>query len=260
LYVGDGCPICLEPHTLIIIPAGQPFRIEVATDQVPASFRTVRADHQVGFAQGTLLKLIAGEGEPRMMTLCGHFRATYGASISLFATLHAPMIEHLDALNEIELKLKVALAELKTRQVGIEAMTTALMKQVLVILLRRSLSSVELWVQRLSMLADPQIARAYSEMAARPGAQHSVQKLSQVANLSRSAFMARFQTAFGTSPMALLRNLRMNQATTLLATDDLTIDQIARRVGYASRGSFLRAYRTYGQSSIDHDDAMAPWV
>ena len=97
------------------------------------------------------------------------------------------------------------MAELSEQDVGTAAMTTALLKQVLVILLRRSLKSTNGWVERFSLLSDPHIARAFSEMVTRPGASHCVNSLSQNVGLSRSVFMSRFAAAFGCSPMAILQ-------------------------------------------------------
>lgn len=254
MFVGDAPPISLVPHTLIIVPAGQPFRIDVDVDQDAVSMlKTVEAELRPGFAIGSLVKFVAGEDEPQVMLICGYFRATYGTSIDLFASLKTPIVERFDAADELEHKLKSALAELAAQQVGVGAMTTSLLKQVLVTLLRRSLSSVNLWVERFSMLADPKIARAFAEMVARPGAPHSVQTLSQLANLSRSAFMARFTTTFGSAPMAVLRKLRMSHAATLLESDSLSIDQVAHGVGYTNRGSFHRAFRkAYGKDPSDY--------
>jgi transcriptional regulator GlxA family with amidase domain len=47
------------------------------------------------------------------------------------------------------------------------------------------------------------------------------------AALSRSAFLSRFNFAFGSSPMALLRKLRMRRAANLLTAETFSIEQIA---------------------------------
>src|SRR3546814_14133035 len=98
---------------------------------------------------------------------------------------------------------------LLTQEVGMGAMTASLLKQVIIALARRSLKSSQSWTDRFSVLADRQITRAFAEMVARPGAAHTVQSLAYSASLSRSAFMARFSELFGRSPMAILRDLRM---------------------------------------------------
>ena len=175
--------------------------------------------------------------------ICGYFHASYGSSIDLFATLASPIVERFDATDQLGYRLEAALAELVDRQVGMEAMATALLKQVLITLLRRSLSSGDLRLEQFSILSDPQVTRAFARMAANPGARHSVTTLSGAAGLSRSAFMARFTDAVGCSPMVALRQLRMRQASNLLTANVLSIEQIAHASGYASRSSFSRVFR-----------------
>jgi len=185
--------------------------------------------------------------------ICGFFRALYGTSIDLFATLPTPIIEQFEIADDLENKLRSAMTELRTRQVGMKAMTTALLKQVLVTLIRRSLRSPDLWLERFSMLSDRNIARAFAYMLAQPGARHSVLSLSQIAGLGRSAFMARFAAAFGSSPMAVVRQLRMQRAASMLAGDTHSVKKIAHAVGYASYGSFLRAFQqTFGRDPLDY--------
>ena len=253
MVVGDAPAIPLDPHTLIITPPRQPFRIDVTIDQGLAALRVMEARWQSGDSSEALHRFVAGDIEPMVMLICGYFRASYGRSIDLFATLPSPIVERFETADDLEHTLRSALAEISARQVGAEAMATALLKQVLVTLLRRSLNSTDLWLERFSLLSDPQVARAFVDMLARPGAPHSLRTLSETAGLSRSAFMARFAAAFGCSPMALLRQLRMRHAADMLAANVLSIEQIAHAVGYTSRSSFVRAFRQiHGHDPSDH--------
>ncbi len=246
-------PIRLTPHTLVIMPPRQQFCIEVAHEESSGCvLATVEGRSQI-FAPGTLRRFVAGDGKPDVIMICGYFRAAYGASIDLFGNLSAPIVERFDASDQLDSKLKAALAELIAQEVGMGAMTTGLLKLVLVALLRRSLSALNTWAERFYILSDPHVARAFADMAARPGAAHTVHSLSQVAGLSRSAFMARFSQLFGRAPMAALRELRMRQAASLLLSNSSSVDRIAHIVGYASRSSFLRAFRqTYGSHPSEY--------
>ncbi|HEY4318841.1 MAG TPA: AraC family transcriptional regulator [Herbaspirillum sp.] len=247
MIVGDQPPIELLPHTLVIVPPGHSVRIEVPAPQCPSSSLNTVENRWQAPVPGALRRFRAGDGEPHIMLICGHFRASYGASLDLFAGLRAPIVEQFEAIDQLDRKLTSALAELVAQEVGMGAMTTTLLKQVLVALLRRSLGSVSLWLERFPILSDPLIARAFTDMVSHPGAPHSVQSLAQSACLSRSAFMARFASLFGQTPMAALRELRMRQAAMLLTANNLSIFQIAHSVGYANRSSFLRAFRkVYG--------------
>ncbi len=247
LFVGGRSPADLLPHTLVIVPRGQPLRIEAPADTQPGSPWKV-VDRPWPTAGGDKVrKFVAGDSPPQVMLICGYFHVALGASIDLFGSLSDPIVEQFDPDDRLDEPLRSAMAELVTQEVGSGAMTAALLKQVLVKLLRRTLSSMTLWVERFSILADPPIARAFAEMAARPGAPHSVLTLARTSAVSRSAFMARFTAVFGQSPMNVLRNLRMQRAAVLLTTGELPIDSVASEVGYASRSSFVRAFqKTYG--------------
>jgi transcriptional regulator GlxA family with amidase domain len=65
--------------------------------------------------------------------------------------------------------------------------------------------------------------------------------------------MKHFTNTIGISPMAVLKRLRMRKAAGLLAANALHIDQIASLVGYGSRSSFSRAFRSiYGTDPSDY--------
>jgi AraC family transcriptional activator of mtrCDE len=209
-------------------------------------------DCKVQIQPGTLQRFVAGDANsPEIVLICGYFKASYG-SIDIFERMNGPIVESFAVEDRLDQKLKDAVAELISQEVGSGAMSAALMKQVLVTVLRRSLASQNLWVERFSTLKDPQVARAFAEMVARPGSPHTVLSLSHTSGLSRSAFMVRFREVFGDSPMAVLRQLRMRHAATLLEADTLSIDQIADACGYASRSSFFRAF----QKSVGGDPSQ----
>ncbi|WP_147155757.1 helix-turn-helix domain-containing protein [Reyranella soli] len=254
MCVGTGPAIPLTPHTLVITPPKQPFRIDAANGRGATSRTGVQqAQWKSGDVSGTAKRISAGSSDPEVIMICGCFHASYGSSIDLFATLASPIVERFDATDQLGYRLEAALAELVDRQVGMEAMATALLKQVLITLLRRSLSSGDLRLEQFSILSDPQVTRAFARMAANPGAPHSVTTLSETAGLSRSAFMARFTGAVGCSPMVALRQLRMRQASNLLTANVLSIEQIAHAVGYASRSSFSRVFRrAFGNDPADY--------
>jgi AraC-like DNA-binding protein len=250
--IGGQPPIDLKPHTLVIVPQGQSVSVEMSAER-RAIWGRPWSGQVKKFERATLEKFDADEGGQRLELIVGYFSAAFGSCISLFGSLSSPIVEDFDVVDHLDDRLRAAVDELSEQEVGASAMTTALLKQVLVVLLRRSLKSTNGWVERFSLLSDPQIARAFSEMVVRPGAAHCVNSLSQKVGLSRSVFMARFTAAFGCSPMAILRQLRMRHAAELLTTSHLSIDQVSFGVGYASRSSFFRAFRkAYGSDPTDY--------
>ena len=249
LVIGNEPAIDLPPHTLFVTPPRKPFRIEVeGAHGGRAALRTIETQH-LNLPSGEFRRVVAGEGGPPALLICGYFQALYGSSIDLFSTMISPMVEPFNADERLDDTLKAALGELMSQEIGSGAMSAALMKQVLVTLLRRSLRSNELWAERFALLNDPNIARAFAEMVAKPGLAHSVETLARIAGLSRSAFMARFSNNFGEPPMLVLRQIRMRHAAALLEAGRLSIDQIASAVGYSNRSSFFRVFK----STFDSD-------
>ena len=59
-----------------------------------------------------------------------------------------------------------------------------------------------------------------------------VEQLASYANMSRRSFDRRFRQALGTSPKAWLNLQRVNLAKQLLETEQLTIEQLAEKVGF----------------------------
>jgi AraC family transcriptional activator of mtrCDE len=252
MIVGDDPPIPLAPHTLVICPPRR--RLELQGKSQHAAGRPVgRVDsHWPKSPAGEFSRFVAGDGEPQIILICGYFRASYGASIDPFAALRMPIVEMFDAADQLDAKLKSALKELIAQEIGAGAMTAALLKQVLITILRRSLVADERWAERFAMLGDAKIVRAFSDMLAEPGVPHTIQSLASKSGMSRSAFMSRFTEAFGEAPMTVLRQLRMQRAHTLLQTRHLTVKQVASAVGYSSRSSFCRAFRkAYGKDPLD---------
>ncbi len=253
MIVGDDPPIAFTTHTLMVTPPRKAFKIEaIAAQDTDVIVGTVDSS-SLNFPAGSVQRLVAGGArEPDIVMICGYFRASYRASVDLFAALPAPIVETFTAADQLDHKLKAALEVLMAEEIGSGAMSMALLKQVLITLLRRSVTSADRWAERFVALSDPKIARAFSAMVARPGAPHSTQTLADTAGLSRSAFMSRFTAAFGDSPMTILRQLRMRRARALLGTRNLTTDRVAAAVGYSSRSSFQRAFqKAYGKAPPD---------
>src|SRR5262245_46864361 len=240
ISINRGPNMELMPHLLIIVPPNTPFSIEV--DGGDGATRLISRDCWRRDEEG-LLRVAVPNEKPEVVQICGFFNASFGQSVGLFRDLREPVVEQFEPSDQIDGKLREAMDELWSQEVGMGAMTASLLKQVIIALARRSLRSSQSWTDRFAILSDRQITRAFADMVARPGAAHTVQSLASSASLSRSAFMARFAEIFGRSPMAVLRELRMRQAALDLTATTMPVDLVAHNAGYESRSSFVRAFR-----------------
>lgn len=128
--------------------------------------------------------------------------------------------------------------------------STRLPELLLIEILRRHLASVPAaepgWV---GALRDPALAPVLAQLHGAPGRKWTVAELAAEAAGSRSLLDDRFRQVLGRSPIRYLTEWRMHVAEELLASTDLGVAQIARRVGYDSEEAFSRAFkRTHGRA------------
>jgi AraC-like DNA-binding protein len=92
-------------------------------------------------------------------------------------------------------------------------------------------------------VGDAAVAAALREIHNSPQAPWTVQRLSQVAGLSRTAFTRRFTQSAGKPPIAYLTGWRLLTGARLLRQSDAPLAAIARQVGYSSEFAFATAFR-----------------
>jgi AraC-like DNA-binding protein len=101
----------------------------------------------------------------------------------------------------------------------------------------------------LAALGDPVLQPALSLLHSQPQRRWTVSMLARESAVSRSVLDARFREILHRSPIRYLTDWRMHVAEGLLATTDLTVATVARRVGYDAEEAFSRAFkRAHGQS------------
>lgn len=238
----------LDPGDVIVLPARQGLSLGIQ-DAVPLGHTLDLSSLRRGAGGKEVSRWFSPEKPGRVEFVCGYFRGAFASTVDIFAGMATPIVERFCRPSRMGTCLEDALEEFHSCEIGSAAMATALFKQALICVFRQRLKSTDEWVRSMALFRDPQIARAFGDMVARPGAQHTVASLAATANLSRSAFMARFSQSLGDSPMAVLRVLRMQKALHLIAAETLAPTQIADAVGYGSRYGFVRAFRqVYGRN------------
>jgi AraC-like DNA-binding protein len=117
-----------------------------------------------------------------------------------------------------------------------------------------------------SGLSDPAVRRALTAIHQEPGYDWTVHALAKVAGKSRSAFAAHFTHIMRETPAVYLTRWRMFQGRALLRQTDLSLDDIAQRVGYGSAAAFSLAFArehgaapgTYRKQQLSRLPARAP--
>jgi AraC-like DNA-binding protein len=94
---------------------------------------------------------------------------------------------------------------------------------------------------------DPVVGGAITAIHANPGHEWSIERLADMANLSRSAFAERFSRRVGQPPAAYVSQVRLADAANRLLDTNDPVGAIATKVGYDSEAAFSRAFsKRYG--------------
>lgn len=89
----------------------------------------------------------------------------------------------------------------------------------------------------------PQIRRVLQAIHEKPQHDWSLDALARHGGLSRSVLAERFKAIVGQPPIDYLTRVRMARAARMLETSDLSVADVAFRVGYQSDASFHKAFR-----------------
>jgi AraC-like DNA-binding protein len=230
--------------SILVVPADRGQALvagEAAITDVPA------AENCAAIVDG-LLKFDAALGQiGDLRTICATLTATVGGSFGLFDSLARPIIDDATDIPAVRAAFQMLADERAAPDIGTHALTSALMKQCLVLLVRRHLQRGSSSSPFFAALADARLAKAVALVLQRPAARLTLADLASAAGMSRTAFAKAFVEAFAQTPMDFVQKARLHRAAQLLAATELPIKVVAASLGFVSRSHFSRAFRrAYG--------------
>lgn len=230
----------IAPLHLAIVPVGAKHVLQSAGDEhQELHIEALPDDEQV-------CSIVAGSAdEADLVVGCGIVSVRYGPSLDLFDRLQDVLSVDFSDVPTAPATFQGILAEQAGLSVGSNAMTAALMTQCLIELFRHLPGGTEQALPWLMALEDERLGRVVDTVLEDPGAPHTVESLADTAAMSRSAFAEQFSASFERSPMSFVNHVRMQRAAQLLKVGQLSMDEIAKNVGYASRSHFSRAFRDH---------------
>ena len=240
LVMQDGERIALNSHSFVMLPPRVAYRIESAN---PSPENTVNRE-RLGIwpSRETVPTVRVGEGSEGVATACGELNFDTGTGVDTFRTMRRPLVARFEESSGLRDQFVLLLAECARPGPGSRVLVEALLKQCLVMVLRWQTDEGDGELPWTAGIADRRLARALEAIFDRPQSALSVQRLADIAGMSRSTFAARFESAFGQPPMAMLKVVRLRKAGELLATTTLQVAEVARAVGFSSRSNFSQAF------------------
>ena len=254
-------PLQLMPGDVFLLPAGAPHRLLSDPDggSVPFNSSTKRrlmtpdGDLTLGASGATTTFVCAAVdydldvGEPLMGLL--------------------PPVIHMPADpvagRDVAAIVELLALEVGARRPGSRAAAARLIDTLLIAAIRH-------WLDRqadgeapswLRALRDPVLAKVIAELHARPAEPWTVESLAREVHVSRATLARRFAEEVGEPPLTYLTRWRMHLAAQRLKYSTVTVEAIAREVGYTSEYAFNRAFaRHRGQPPGRYRRAVAQSV
>ena len=259
LRTDGGIDTPYAPFSMIVVPSNVS---QILGEVGGSAFETSAADN-CGLAADRLVRFTAGDGSRDTLIVCATISASYGGALGLFDNLRCPVVQdvsHSDAMRNL---FTAMLEEVAQPGIGTQALTEAMMKQCLIMLLRRHLTEYDAGSPFFGLLGDRRLASAVARVLERPSDPHTVESLAALAGMSRSTFAAHFADVFQQTPIDFVQHVRLRLGADLLQTTELPINLIASIVGYASRSYFTRAFRaayatdprSFRESGAERDQA-----
>jgi AraC-like DNA-binding protein len=243
LEIEGADPTWLQPGDFALVPHGNGHRLRsepgvAAPDVLDLDLEHVSERYEI---------IRHGEGGAPTTLVCGAVRFDHPAARHLVGILpRLVFVAASDASRAAWMHnaFQLMAAEARAFKPGGEAVITRL-ADILVIQAIRS------WIETdpaarsgwLGALQDRQIGRALALIHRDPARAWTVAALADESPMSRSAFAARFTELVDEPAMRYVTRWRMHLALHALRTEEVTVGELADRLGYRSEAAFARAFK-----------------
>lgn len=243
IMLEDGTQIPVKAMQTAVVTGGEPFRMA----DTAASVERPHLDYWLTcFDPEACAELppplpLTEDGEPTALFV-GAYRASGRRHERLMRAL--PPVILIDDDTDICAWLASSAIDLESRKPGTQAFIDRLFDWGLVCTLRTWFDQqgrqAPVWYRG---FADPIAGPALEAIHTRPANPWTVADLAGEAGVSRALLAKRFSEIMGEPPLTYLTEWRMQLAEELLADPDLTVAQVARRIGYADQFGFSNAFK-----------------
>jgi AraC-like DNA-binding protein len=240
----DGAdPVPLGEGDLVILPRGEAHAVSDEPDSPVLDLDRILADHPLDAGA----RLIYGGPGQQTRLLCGGFVLAGAVPAALLGLL--PRVIRIDATRSTVADwLAPTLAALRHEAGHRGPGAQVILAKLADVFLAQAVRDFLVGAERAGLLSaeppqDKPIARAIELIHDAPTQAWTLAELAHEVGISRTAFASRFRAATGQSPMRYVAKFRLGLAAGYLATTTLSVDAIARRVGYDTDASLSKAFK-----------------
>lgn len=253
---GEEEPVLLEIGDLIIITRGAAHTLYCDPKTENQVVMLDEVIEKSGFTgKGALVYGEYGTSHETQL-VCGHFAFSNEAQHLLLDAL--PSHIHINNYDDqsgawMENTLKVIGSEAGRNNMGSDLIALKMSEIIFAQALRTYLQTVSSDTPVLAGFADSKIAKALTAIHEKPNYPWVLEKLAEIAGMSRTAFTTRFSECMTMTPLGYITHWRMEIARQELASTAAPIIEVAEKVGYNSEAAFSRVFKKH------HDKAPAAY-
>jgi AraC-like DNA-binding protein len=237
LAVDGQAEIVLEAGDFVLLPATPGFTLSGFDPVAPR-----RIDPKLTPAPEDEVRHGIPDGPPDVRLLGGYF-VFESLDAALLGSL-LPAVIHVRGSERLSTLVRLVGEESSQAGPGQELVLTRLV-EVLLIEALRTTPAEDATPGLVRGLADARLAPAIRQMHEDVARPWTMTQLARAAALSRSAFFDRFTRTVGIPPTEYLLTWRMALAKDLLRQRDISLIEIAQRVGYSSASTFSTAFKRH---------------
>lgn len=244
----DKPAVFLEQGDLIIITKGASHTLFCDPKTESTAKMVDQIVEEAGFTgEGALVYGEAGTDHETQL-VCGHFAFGENTQHPLISAL--PSYIHIKNYGEssgvwLENTLKVIGSEAGKDKLGSDLIALKMSEIIFAQALRIYLAEQGQSEPVLAGFADPNISRVLTAIHKAPSDTWTLENLTKIAGMSRTAFTTKFSQSLGVTPLAYVTNWRMQIARHQLITSVEPIIEIAEKAGYRSEAAFSRVFKKH---------------
>lgn len=227
-------PVILRAGDFVLIPSAEGFSLSSQAAPPPE-----RAGLPPLALPGGAYRVGTPDGPPDVQLLVGYC-VFHSPDAALLVSL-LPRLLHITGQRRLATIAQLVADEYRGQRPAREVVLARLLEVLLIEALRSSTEPAAS-PGLLRGLADDRLAAAIRRMHESPAHPWTVAQLAREAALSRSSFFDRFRSAVGVAPMEYLLAWRMALAKRLLREKQVSMAEVAERVGYSSASTFSVAF------------------
>jgi AraC-like DNA-binding protein len=192
------------------------------------------------YPRGMNHQLFVPPGSPAQL-LCATIAFQGGANNALAKAMPDYLLMPFKELSRLARTFDLLFEEAGHDEHGRQVVLDRLCEVLTIQTMRHAFQTGQLALGMLAGLSDPGLARALDAIHGEPAKPWSLERLAQIAGMSRSKFAKHFHDIVGTTPAGYLTDWRMQLAQNLLKANK-SVKVVAQEVGYGSQPAFSKAF------------------